>query len=89
MTSIQNITMSVRHLILLLKTSLQGPVKPQLGRWNIDSHRQTMLKIKYANEDNCGTCGEYDSETADQLKPTNGSKPQLVEKEHNFARHTR
>jgi len=28
--------------------------KMQLGRWNIHSHRETALKIKYATEDNCG-----------------------------------
>ena len=56
--------MSVRHLILLLKTSLRGPVTPPLGRWNHSNHKQTTLKIQYANEDNCGTCGgEYDYNT--------------------------
>lgn len=29
-------------------------VKTPLGRWNIHNHSQTILKIKYANEDNCG-----------------------------------
>ena len=29
-------------------------VKLPLGRWNIHSYRETMLKIKYATEDNCG-----------------------------------
>jgi hypothetical protein len=56
--------MSVRHLILLLKTSLRGPVTPPLGRWSHGNHTQTTLKIQYANEDNCGTCGgEYDYNT--------------------------
>ena len=30
---------------------------PTLGRWNIHNHRETILKIKYANEDNCGISG--------------------------------
>ena len=29
-----------------------------MGRWNIHNYTQTILKIKYANEDNCGSCGE-------------------------------
>jgi len=29
-------------------------VKLPLGRWNIHSYSETMLKIKYATEDNCG-----------------------------------
>lgn len=28
-----------------------------LGRWKIHNYRQTGLKIKYANEDNCGISG--------------------------------
>ena len=28
-----------------------------LGRWNSHDHKQTILKIKYANEDNCGVSG--------------------------------
>ena len=31
-----------------------------LGRWNIDYCKKKMgRKIDLANEDNCGTCGEY------------------------------
>jgi hypothetical protein len=29
-------------------------VNPPLGRWNIQNSRETALKVKYANEDNCG-----------------------------------
>ena len=32
-------------------------IKVPLGRWNIHNHRETTLKIKYANEDNCGISG--------------------------------
>jgi hypothetical protein len=28
-----------------------------LGRWTNHNHKQTVLKIKYANEDNCGISG--------------------------------
>ena len=28
-----------------------------LGRWKSHNHGQTTLKIKYANEDNCGISG--------------------------------
>lgn len=27
---------------------------PHVSRWNIHNHVETTLKIKYANEDNCG-----------------------------------
>ena len=30
---------------------------PSLGRWNSHNYTQTTLKIKYANEDNCGVSG--------------------------------
>jgi len=29
----------------------------QLGRWHNHNYNQTILKIKYANEDNCGIYG--------------------------------
>jgi hypothetical protein len=32
-------------------------IKVPLGRWNIHNHKETTLKIKYANEDNCGISG--------------------------------
>jgi hypothetical protein len=34
-------------------TKVNGP----LGRWTNHNHKQTVLKIKYANEDNCGISG--------------------------------
>ena len=52
--------MNARHIISLFTNAFRAPVQHPLGRWNIHSHKQTMLKIQYANEDNCGTCGEYD-----------------------------
>ena len=32
-------------------------IKVPLGRWNIHNNKETTLKIKYANEDNCGISG--------------------------------
>ena len=32
-------------------------VNVPLGRWKIHNNKQTGLKIKYANEDNCGISG--------------------------------
>jgi hypothetical protein len=52
--------MSMRHIIHVLRSAYRGPTKTPLGRWNIDNHKQTKLKIQYANEDNCGTC-QYDN----------------------------
>jgi len=47
------------NVLKALKHPYFAQVKTPLGRWNIHNHKQTTLKIKYANEDNCGTCGEY------------------------------
>ena len=35
----------------------QGNMHMPLGRWKIHNNKQTNLKIKYANEDNCGISG--------------------------------
>ena len=37
--------------------TLRRHIKSPLGRWNIHNNRETNLKIKYANEDNCGISG--------------------------------
>ena len=51
--------MNARRIIDIFKNTCFSQVKTPLGRWNIHNYEQTSLKIKYANEDNCGTCGEY------------------------------
>jgi hypothetical protein len=43
-------------------------VKPPLGRWNAHNHNQTVLKIKYANEDNCGISGNIYKNTISTQK---------------------
>jgi hypothetical protein len=54
------IQMKFRTIIDILKRSSLSHVKTPLGRWNIHNYSQTMLKIKYANEDNCGiSCNNY------------------------------
>ena len=45
--------MNFKSIIEIFKLSSLH-VKTPLGRWNIHNHKETMLKIKYATEDNCG-----------------------------------
>jgi hypothetical protein len=51
--------MNVRHIIGVFKAASRKQVKTPLGRWNLDNHIHTALKINYANEDHCGSCAEY------------------------------
>lgn len=51
--------MNVRHIIEVFKAASRKRVKTPLGRWNLENHTQTKLKINYANEDHCGSCAEY------------------------------
>jgi len=51
--------MNVRHIIEVFKAASRKQVKTPLGRWNLDNHIHTTLKINYANEDHCGSCAEY------------------------------
>lgn len=46
--------MNFKSIIRIFKGISLPRVKTPLGRWNIHNHRETMLKIKYATEDNCG-----------------------------------
>ena len=46
--------MNLKSIIGIFKGTSLSHVKQPLGRWNIHNYRETMLKIKYATEDNCG-----------------------------------
>jgi|UniRef100_A0A6C0I874 hypothetical protein len=65
--------MNPKHIIHALKISYHKSVKIPLGRWNIHNDRQTKLKIKYANEDNCGTSGNY-SNYSEKIKESKESE---------------
>ena len=43
-------------------------VIPPLGRWSAHNYNQTTLKIKYANEDNCGISGGISENTRQMQK---------------------
>jgi hypothetical protein len=51
--------MNAKRIIDLFRRASLDHVKPPLGRWNIHNYSQTSLKIKYANEDNCGISSYY------------------------------
>ena len=46
-------SMNVGTILSLFKNTPKLP----LGRWSVHNTRETTLKIKYANEDNCGISG--------------------------------
>ncbi len=49
--------MNARRILDIFKLTSSAHIKAPLGRWNIHNHKETTLKIKYANEDNCGISG--------------------------------
>ena len=49
--------MNATRILDLFKRMYFKQVNQPLGRWNIHNYSQTTLKIKYANEDNCGISG--------------------------------
>jgi hypothetical protein len=51
------IIMNATRILNMFKQTSLTHIKAPLGRWNIHNHRETTLKIKYANEDNCGISG--------------------------------
>jgi hypothetical protein len=56
--------MNARRILDIFKHVFLKQSKPTtLGRWKIHNHRETMLKIKYANEDNCGISGNNSKNT--------------------------
>ena len=62
--------MNARHILAKFKRVFLTQNKPPtLGRWNIHNHRKTKLKVKYANEDNCGISGSKPESTKTNLSP--------------------
>lgn len=53
--------MNFKNIIEIFKRASIPHVKIPLGRWNIHNYRETVIKIKYANEDNCGICSDYNN----------------------------
>lgn len=52
--------MNFKSIISIFKRAHLSNAKTHLGRWNIHNHKETMLKIQYATEDNCGiSCYHY------------------------------
>ena len=49
--------MNARRILDTVKQLYFKSDNRQLGRWHNHSYNQTVLKIKYANEDNCGISG--------------------------------
>jgi len=48
------ITMNSTSIVNMFRRIYLTHVIPPLGRWSAHNYNQTTLKIKYANEDNCG-----------------------------------
>ena len=46
--------MSFKNIIRVFTGTSLSHVKLPLGRWKLHNDKQTILKIKYATEDNCG-----------------------------------
>jgi hypothetical protein len=61
--------MNATRILDIFRRVTSSHVKAPLGRWNIHNHKETTLKIKYANEDNCGISGNnYKNTTQIQQK---------------------
>jgi hypothetical protein len=57
------IIMNATRIIDIFRRTSLSHIKAPLGRWNIHNHKETALKIKYANEDNCGISGNNHKNT--------------------------
>jgi hypothetical protein len=61
--------MNAKRISDIFKRLYLTNATPSLGRWNKHNYTQTTLKIKYANEDNCGVSGNlYKNTTQIQKK---------------------
>jgi hypothetical protein len=60
--------MNPTRILEIFKRVYLTQINVPLGRWKIHNHRQTILKIKYANEDNCGISGINYTNTTQKQK---------------------
>jgi hypothetical protein len=63
--------MNATRILDIFKRASLAHVKAPLGRWKIHNHTETTLKIKYANEDNCGISGMNYTNTPPQKQRNN------------------
>ena len=52
-------------------------IKP-LGRWSVNENKNHNLFIDYANEDHCGSCGDYLKNKIEKKKLVNTLEENLV-----------
>lgn len=62
------IIMNATRILDMFRRVSSSHIKAPLGRWNIHNNTETTLKIKYANEDNCGISGN-NYKNATQIQP--------------------
>ena len=62
--------MNAKRISDIFKRLYLTNATPSLGRWNKHNYTQTTLKIKYANEDNCGVSGNLYKNTT-QIQKNN------------------
>ncbi len=62
--------MNIKTVSEIVKRLTSSQAKTPLGRWNIsNNNKENTLKIRYANEDNCGVCHtKQNNELADDKK---------------------
>ena len=63
--------MNAKRISDIFKRLYLTNATPSLGRWNNHNYTQTTLKIKYANEDNCGVSGNLYKNTTILIQKNN------------------
>lgn len=69
---------SLIHIKNVFSLLFKNEVIKPLGRWTVNENKNHNLFIDYANEDNCGNCGDY-------LKNKIEKRKILTELEENLA----
>ena len=63
--------MNATRILDIFRRASSSHIKAPLGRWNIHNNTETTLKIKYANEDNCGVSGNNYKNITERQKQEN------------------
>jgi len=59
---------SLIHIKKVCFSLLRYETNKPLGRWSVNEDKNHNLFIDYANEDNCGNCGDYLKNKIEQRK---------------------